>query len=138
MIDGYDFRYNDDALIIYCTREKQMELLAFRTAEPDVFCTDRALSDELEEITCNSELDWIDPMDTGDLTDAPLLGVLGEGPPVVLEKIPPHLGEVCVDWTEEGELFLPIERRWGYAPYQIRSPLDDLADKGRAIFESRW
>lgn len=75
--------------------------------------TNDALYDFLESLICNSELEWVFPHQTGDLTDAPLLGIYKEG-------------------REE------IEERWGFMPYQLRSPLEDLRDEGKAVFVNQW
>lgn len=130
----HDFRYNGDTLIIYCTREKQKELHYERRLAPELFGTDRALRDEFEEMIANSELEWVYPEDTHDLTEAPMLGVLGTEEPGVWGQY----GRVLIGMWGGQSWFAPIEQRWGYEPYQIRSPLDDLADKGRAVFKSRW
>ena len=71
------------------------------------------MADILEPITCNSELEWTSSEHTGDLTDAPMLGILqhGDGDPVIVE-------------------------RWAFMDYQVRSVLEDLRDKGEAVFIS--
>jgi len=98
----------------------------------------------LECLVCNSELTWIHPEDTGDLTDAPLLGVWGQ------EISEEELGTVacyghtwCGCWEggpswKHQRFYNPIIERWGFAPYGLRSFMDDLADTGKAIFTNRW
>jgi len=49
-----------------------------RTEFPNGECSDAQLADILEPLTCNSELDWVLPEYTGDLTGAPMLGIYGE------------------------------------------------------------
>lgn len=70
--------------------------------------TDIAMIDALEPLTCNSELEWVDPSETGDLTSAPMLGIRNE------------LGSVS--------------ERWAFLDYQLRSPLVDLLETGKAVF----
>lgn len=72
--------------------------------------SDNALLNWLEPLVCNSELYWILPEETGDLTDAPMLG---------------HRDEQGV----------PLER-WAFMDYQVRSVLQDLRDKGEVVFTS--
>lgn len=96
----------------------------------DDFQSDDTLLDTLESLTANSELEWINPADTGDLTSAPMLGILGE--PGRHESGP--YGCVLVGWDEHGAWHSPIVMRWAFMDYQVRSPLDDLADNGRVAF----
>jgi hypothetical protein len=70
---------------------------------------DKTESEALEPIIANSDLEWIRPEENGDLTDAPILGYRDEN------------GE------STGE-------RWAFMDYQVRSFLQDLMDKGVAIF----
>src|SRR5437868_6992290 len=69
----------------------------------------RAEGEALEHLVCNSELEWVNPADTGDLTDAPMLGIMS------------------------GDKILA---RWAYMDYQVRTFLDDLIDRGSADFIS--
>lgn len=69
------------------------------------FNSDRTMEDFFEDHLCNSEWEWILPEVNGDLTDAPILGVDGY-----------------------------YRRRYGFMAYEVRSPLEDLRDHGRAVF----
>jgi hypothetical protein len=71
----------------------------------------------LEPVLCNSELDWVNPSETGDLTDAPMVGIRDQ-------------------IEENGQLIHLIPERWAYTDYQIKSFLEDLRDTGKAIFIS--
>lgn len=84
--------------------------------------SDLAMHDFLEPLTCNSELEWVDAFETGDLTNAPMLGIRDS----VDDKLRANGG-------------LPkIIEHWGFEPYQVRSVLEDLRDKGEAVFVSEW
>jgi len=72
--------------------------------------TDKAMYDWFESLVCNSELEWINPEDTGDLTSAPMLGI----------------------WRDDN---MSVER-WAFMDYQVRSVLADLRDKGEVVFIS--
>ena len=87
----------------------------------------------LEILIANSELQWLEPSDTGGLTDAPILGVIGEE---TREKTGPF-GAVHVGGDEKGPIFSPILERWGYMDYAVRSFLEDLAETGKAVFVNR-
>ncbi len=129
------YRIEDTRLIITADAEDQAELQRMRDEE-EFFQSDAAMHHVFDHLIANSELTWINPKDTGDLTDAPILGVLGE------EGIKQHtvfldnygLVETGTDrfWT----MVQPILKRWAFMDYQLRSPLEDLADKGEAVFVS--
>ena len=87
----------------------------------------------LDCLTCNAELQWIDPADTGDITDAPMLGVTGGEEEETREKKGPF-GAVCVGGDGKGPIFSPILERWGFMRYETRSFLEDLMETGKAVF----
>lgn len=62
-------------------------------------------------ITGNTELDFIDPSETGDLTSAPMIGVRGE--------------------SAEG--YGNVIARWAYMDYQITDPIEELASSGEIV-----
>lgn len=74
----------------------------------DAFSSDDTLYEVFEWLICNSQYEFVQPEETGDLTAAPLLGIR----------------------DDQGN----IVQRWGFMDYQLRSPQDDLADKGRCRF----
>lgn len=103
----HSFNEDRSRLIIEVDSEERKQL-----AEMEDLQSDNAMHEFLEPLTCNSELDWVRPEETGDLTDAPLLGIRSEN--------------------------MMIAERWGYEPYQLRSPLVDLRDNGRVVFCNSW
>lgn len=74
----------------------------------DAFSSDDNLHELLEWLTCNSEYDFVQPEETGDLTSAPLLGVR----------------------DKQGNVI----ERWGFMDYQLRSVQDVLTDVGMCEF----
>lgn len=87
-----------------------------------------------EHLTSNSELQWINTTDMEDLTDAPTLGIIGEEQ---REQSGPY-GAILSGHDEKGPIYCPIEERWSFQPYQVRSFIDDLLEKGHAIFTNNW
>ena len=77
--------------------------------------SDTMLADVFEHITANSNLEWIRPEETGDLTDAPMLGVCDY-----------HKTRLCQERA--------VLMRWAFMDYQVRSVLEDLRDKGEVVF----
>jgi len=74
------------------------------------FGTDAMMIDQLGDLLANSEFDWVNPSETGDLTDAPMLGIREEDGSVI--------------------------KRWAFMDYQVRCVMEDLLDKGECIFVS--
>lgn len=105
----YKFNLDRSQLIVSAD---ELERALLREMPAEEIQSDAALWDFLEQLVCNSELEWIRPEETGDLTDAPLLGI-----------------------RESDE---SISERWGFMPYALRSPLIDLRDKGEAVFSNSW
>lgn len=89
----------------------------------------------LADMLSNSELDWILPEETGDLTSAPLLGIVGSE--YLSQASGPHGARQAGHWDGQ-DWYQPILERWGFAPYQLRSFLSDLADEGKAVFINHW
>ena len=104
----------------------------WRNDENREWGTPSAEAEALESLTCNSELTWIDPSDTGDLTDAPMLGILGDE----RHQASGPCGVVHTGRDAGGNTFTPILERWAFMDYQLRTFLDDLTDTGKAVFVS--
>jgi len=122
------FEYDDNKLTIIADEDDKRELQEILDEDPDYFASRDATYDFFESLIANSELSWIDPIDTGDLTDAPILGIL-DYDESVNSKTGPY-GAVDVGMGE----YAPILHRWGFMDYQIRSVLEDLLEKGKVIF----
>lgn len=90
----------------------------------------------LEPLVCNSELEWIPEGVTGDLTSAPMLGILGDEMPIetIREQVKSRFGTIPCGFDGHFHLYQPILERWAYLAYQLRSPLVDLRDTGNAVF----
>jgi hypothetical protein len=97
-----------NTLTLTADDEDRAFLRELKEDEPDHFGTIQSEIEALESLIANSELDWIDPAECGDLTDAPILGIRdADGAPL---------------------------ERWGFMDYQCRTFLDDLIAHGRAVF----
>ena len=90
--------------------------------------------DSLERLMANSELMWLDPEETGDLTDAPIIGSIGDPQD---KDAGPYGAALCGFWNGR-QWYRPILERWGYPQYQVKSFLKDLLDTGRAEFRNNW
>lgn len=125
-------------LIITADESEREQLRALRTENGGHF-TSNDESDQLENLLGNSELQWLDPAATGDLTSAPMLGITyagKDGDGLRERSLPPHrFGEINVGADEEGGFFAAISHRWAFMKYQIHSFLDDLADKGECVWQ---
>jgi hypothetical protein len=121
-------------LVLTASEKDRAYLNQLRDEDPDEFQRDRVMYDVLEWIVTNDEFQFISPYYTGDMTDAPMLGLLGEQ-----EEAPEGelLGSGLVDDGRcDGKNFVrPIIYRWAYMNYAVGSPQEDLLEKGKCIWE---
>lgn len=89
----------------------------------------------LEHLLTNSDLTWVSAEDTGDLTDAPLLGILGK---LSSERDGPFGSSPAGTDGKGTPMYHDIDLRWGYPHYQIRSFVMDLAASGSTTFVDSW
>lgn len=85
---------------------------------------DNTMRDFFDRFIANEELAWVYPYMTGDLTDAPMLGIFGpdgDGPG----------GRLVGHWDGQ-DWFAPVTERWAWMDYQVTSLLEALRDKGEA------
>jgi hypothetical protein len=101
----YLIHKKENRLIIFADTEARVEISELES--PD---SDEALGDAFEWLIANSVLEWVGPWETGDLTDAPMLG----------------------SRNGNGE----ITDRWAFMEYQIESVLGRLLRTGKAVFIS--
>lgn len=141
------FTYDQNNLTILATPEEMAELRETRSEMPQFFGSGVHEAEAMESLLANSELEWINPTDTGDLTDAPILGIMGDRdiPEDQKCRAGDCFGFRCVGrWPVAGRTKEPmchyraIVSRWGYPHYAVRSFLSDLADTGKAEFISQW
>lgn len=99
-------RYNEDQNLVLILDDWDIKALK----ELEDLRSDSQMIEFFEDLTCNSELEWVDAQETGDLTDAPMLGIR----------------------NQDGE----IVARWAFMDYQVKSVLDELKEKGHCVFVS--
>jgi hypothetical protein len=87
-------------------------------------------TDCLESLIANSELEWIPEGVTGDLTSAPMLGILGAEQE---SETGPH-GAI----PSSSDRFQPILKRWAYMNYAVRSFVTDLLENGLCVFQGGY
>lgn len=96
---------------------------------------DKTMCEFFDPIVCNSELNWIDAANTGDLTSAPMVGILSE-PEFKrhnLKTVQDHRN-IIASCDTYGLMVCHVTERWAFMDYQARSVLEDLRDKGEVIF----
>lgn len=118
-----------DRLTLYATPREIREL-----REMDEIQSDDSMHEFLEPLVGNTELQWISPADTGDLTDAPMLGILGEEGVRDHTVFAENFGLVVTGCNGHNTMARPILARWAFMDYQVRSVLEDLRDTGKAVF----
>lgn len=105
----------DNGALLKVDESEMAQLLLMRIDEPETWGTSQCESEVMESFLCNSEWEWIDPSETGDLTDAPMIGIRS--------------------YDEDGDIRGEVIERYAFMHYALRSFLDDLADDGAAFFE---
>jgi len=130
----YEITQDRRTLIIRADEDARAELAELSGEEIQ---QDRHLYDAFERLLCNSELAWIAPETCGDMTSAPILGILGET--VAVDSCQHGDGTVLAGrWPDaDGKSRLwvePVVERWGFMDYAIKSPLEDLLNRGEARF----
>lgn len=119
-----DYKRQGTNLVITADEAAKKELAELKEEKGEAFGCDDVMGDVFENMIANSELDWVRPEDTGDLTDAPMLGIVGnEG-----EQVEKFYGRNFNDQ--------PILERWAFMGYQIDSPQDCLLRNGFVVFQS--
>lgn len=92
----------------------------------DELHSDSEMYNFFDKLTSNSELEWINPEWAGDLTDAPMLGILGE------PQADAGIGRLCMG-DEKHAWFQPVLERWAWMRYETESLLGALKENGVAV-----
>jgi hypothetical protein len=79
-------------------------------AKDETLQSDATMHNAFETLICNSGLQWVSPDELGALTSAPILGTYDETGTNVLEA-------------------------WWYPGYELRSPQQDLLERGECVFK---
>ena len=131
----------DGCLVLRVDSRDQRELRRIRDEKDDEYGPWGSVALEaeaMEQLVCNSELDWVNPSDiTGNMTEAPTqLDCIEEMP--AGSKFPTNFGLHWVGhWNTLGR-YQPILARWRYMNYAVRSFLDDLADTGESVWQGGY
>ena len=132
-------------LIITVTKREQRHLQAAQRRDEKGKCeppfdSDDFLHELLEPLVTSDEYTWLHDGCTGDLTSAPMLGVLGDEMPGPNDTDDATgLGLVHVGrWHHNGRLqqmYQPILKRWAFMAYQVTSPQRELAETGECTWD---
>lgn len=122
------YKIEPGALVITADPEDLKRLKELKEEHENFVCDD-VMYEVFERLVCNSELEWIDPADTGDLTDAPMLGILGE-----TEKGLAVAGYKHVGFWDGYSRRCPILSRWAFMSYQVISVQEVLLRDGKVRF----
>src|SRR4029077_7341544 len=123
---------NTSQLVITVTPEEQEQLRAYRQRDEQGelkdyeprFQSDDFLHDLLEEMTTNDEYTWLPEGTTGDITSAPMLGILGDE----IEFLKPDIPECSGFFPWSSGSCRPVLERWAFMDYALTSPQGELAE----------
>lgn len=127
---GWSYEIDENRLIISVDNFTRGFL---RDSFPNKECQDNELHELFEPLTNNSELEWIDPAVTGDLTGAPMLGIYGEPVPGT-EGHGHYVGGWEIDGGVVVDHYAPVDHRWAFMDYAVRCVIEDLIDTGEVVF----
>jgi hypothetical protein len=123
---------DENTLTITANKREQSRLRRLRR-ENSAFDTDNFTYAMLENLFTNDCFSWLGAEWTGDLTDAPMLMILGDE-----EPLPPkneNGDHFCMGIYPTGsETCQPILYRWAFMNYALTSPQRELVEKGIAVF----
>ena len=99
-------------LTLTVDKQEQLDLISVRSMDAEEmpgmeWGSDSQVYYWFEDFIANSEFEWVDASETGDLTDSPMLGIRNE------------------EWI--------VTERWAYLIYETHYILDDLIEKGSVI-----
>lgn len=129
------YRIEENRLVFTIDEDERAVLQHIHDDEPDHFDTDDVMYDWFEPIVCNSDLTWCHPAHTGDLTDAPMLCMLGEQVEGYDQRPIFLPGGMHIDSQGSGYIDgHPIVKRWAFMAYAIATPQRQLLE----TLECRW
>jgi hypothetical protein len=148
VIEGQGMKWKVDEhgrLVITVTRREQRRLKATQRQDENArfepaFDSDAFLHELLEPLVTGDEFTWLAEGCTGDLTSAPMLGILGDEMPGP-DEAEAALGTGLVHvgcWHHEERLrqmYRPVLKRWAFMAYQITSPQRELAETGECLWD---
>jgi hypothetical protein len=134
----------ESRLVITVTKREQRWLKAAQRRDEKGECRPRFDSDDflydlLEPMFTDDCFSWLPEGTTGDMTSAPILGILGDEMPGPTTDKAQCAGLFhCGRWNVEGELrenYQPVLQRWAWMDYALTSPQRELAETGRCEWE---
>lgn len=136
-----NYTFTEEKLVLRLQEGDKELLQTVHDEDPEAFGSDNTMFDFFEHLIANSELDWVQPEETGDLTSAPLLGIISGQE--VREEDWENYPEPVYGWRycggdEKGAIYNPIVNRWGWEPYQVEALLDHLLKHGEATLVAGW
>jgi hypothetical protein len=128
------YKIEADRIVFTIDEDERAVLQHVHDDDPEHFDTDDVMFNWFEGLVCNSELHWCHPLHTGDLTDAPMLCILGEADPNYNWNQPWVTSKL--DAIGSGHIMgCPILQRWAFMNYCVRTPQRDLLETGTCTWQ---
>jgi len=134
----------ETTLVLTVTKREQRWLQAAQRRDEKGQCRPRFDSDDflydlLESMFTNDCFSWLPEGTTGDMTSAPILGILGtEMPGPATDKAQCSGLFHCGRWEVDGQhrqIYQPVLSRWAFMDYALTSPQRELAETGRCEWQ---
>lgn len=118
-----------DRLTIIADESERGDLAKLQAEHPDVFDGDDFMYEMLEQLFLNDCFMMLPNGVTGDLTSAPMLGILGDE-----ETHDEPVGDCQGLYMSGSASYQPVLYRWAFMNYAITSPQRDLVESGEAVW----
>lgn len=135
LLNLFDFRISPDRKTLTITADDETKRIIRENRDDhddDYAGTDKEMFDLFDDVLPNCSFEWVNPSETGDLTEAPMLGLFGED-----EEVEPVDNEVPAGFRLSGHdgktcRAQPILWRWAWMSYAVESLIDHLLEHGEA------
>lgn len=128
-----------ERLVMTAEPQEQEYLRLLYEQDNDKFDRDQTFVDLFENLWTNDSFQMLGAEWTGDLTDAPMLAILGdeERAPAAIKDDKELYGQCLYPCgkDEQGIRCQPILYRWAFMDYQVSSPQRELLENGRAVWQ---
>jgi hypothetical protein len=134
----------ESTLVLTITKREQRWLKAAQRQDEQGQCRPRFDSDDflydlLEPMFTDDSFSWLPEGTTGDMTSAPMVGILGSDMPGPSTHKAQCSGLYhCGRWEVQGQLrevYQPVLQRWAFMDYAITNPQRQLAETGRCEWQ---
>lgn len=128
-------RVEPNWLVISIDAAGLTQLRELHDEDPEGFDSNNVMTDVFDHLLGSSELQWGTASETGDLTDGPMLIILGEERLLTEDQAKDCSGYSVTSRHYNERFGCPIVSRWVFMDYAVTSPQRRLLEKGVVLFQ---